>query len=224
MGQRGLRIVPRTEKWLERELATAEGDTPTYPEVGRSLEPDPLPAGYRSDRYETTLGAGMSTFERAVEGLRTWQAHRLRGLSIFPARAPTEVGVTVLVCVGRGLVVLAPCRIVKVLDEADRWGFAYGTLPGHPEQGEEAFAVSLDPGGSVRFEIRAFSRPASRLVALSGPLGRSVQERGDGGRSGLAKLTYQRLVPAYGREVVGEAEGYPLPGHLVERIASRPSR
>jgi uncharacterized protein (UPF0548 family) len=57
------------------------------------------------------------------------------------------------------------------------WGFAYGTLPGHPEQGEEAFVVSLDPEGSVRFEIRAFSRPASRLVELSGPIGRSVQRR-----------------------------------------------
>ena len=181
MGQRGLRIVPRRETWLERELATAKGEPPTYPEVGRSLEPDPFPAGFRSGRYETTLGAGRSTFERAVEGLRTWQAHRLRGLSIYPARAPLEVGATLLVCVGMGLVMPAPCRVVKVFDEVDRWGFAYGTLPGHPEQGEEAFVVSLDPEGSVGFEIRAFSRPASRLVALSGPIGRSVQRRATDG-------------------------------------------
>jgi uncharacterized protein (UPF0548 family) len=81
------------------------------------------------------------------------------------------------VCVGAGLVLPAPCRIVSILDEPDRWGFAYGTLPGHPEQGEEAFVVSRDSTGSVRFEIRAFSRPTSRLVALSGPLGRAVQRR-----------------------------------------------
>ena len=54
-------------------------------------------------------------------------------------------------------------------------------LAGSPEQGEEAFVVSLDPEGCVRFEIRAFSRPASRLVALSGPIGRSVQRRATAG-------------------------------------------
>jgi uncharacterized protein (UPF0548 family) len=30
-----------------------------------------------------------------------------------------------------------PCRVVYVLDEPERRGFAYGTLPGHPESGEE---------------------------------------------------------------------------------------
>ena len=29
--------------------------------------------------------------------------------------------------------VRAPCRVVYVVDEPDRRGFAYGTLPGHPE-------------------------------------------------------------------------------------------
>jgi uncharacterized protein (UPF0548 family) len=176
MGQRGLRIVPRTDKWLERELARAEGESPTYPEVGDRWNPIPSPPAFGLTAT-TRRWAPARPLSSGLEGLRTWQAHRLRGLSICPSRAPIEVGVTVLVCVGRGLVVPAPCRIVKVLDEADRWGFAYGTLPGHPEQGEEAFVVSLDPEGSVRFEIRAFSRPASRLVELSGPIGRSVQRR-----------------------------------------------
>jgi uncharacterized protein (UPF0548 family) len=39
----------------------------------------------------------------------------------------------------------APCRIVYVIDEPDRRGFAYGTLPGHPERGEEAFIISRRP-------------------------------------------------------------------------------
>ncbi|GAA4732513.1 hypothetical protein GCM10023350_14890 [Nocardioides endophyticus] len=35
-----------------------------------------------------------------------------------------------------------PCRVVYVVDEPERAGFAYGTLPGHPETGEELFLLS----------------------------------------------------------------------------------
>ena len=40
--------------------------------------------------------------------------------------------------------VTAPCRVVYVVDEPDRRGFAYGTLTGHPESGEELFTVRHD--------------------------------------------------------------------------------
>lgn len=53
-----------------------------------------------------------------------------------------------------------PARVVYVIDEPDRKGFAYGTLPGHAEHGEEAFVVDRTPDGSVWLTIRAFSRPA----------------------------------------------------------------
>ena len=75
----------------------------------------------------------------------------------------------------------APCRIVGVIDEPTRWGFAYGTLPGHPEQGEEAFIVSMSADETVCFEIIAFSRPGDSLVRLSGPMGRSLQGGGTKG-------------------------------------------
>ena len=78
---------------------------------------------------------------------------------------------------GSPLIALAvPCRIVTVVDRQTRWGFAYGTLPGHPEQGEEAFIVSMAADQSVRFEIEAFSRPGDPLVKLSGPIGRAMQK------------------------------------------------
>jgi len=63
----------------------------------------------------------------------------------------------------------APCRIVGVLDEPDSWGFAYGTLPGHPEQGEESFVVSIGGDDVVRFRITAFSRPGEWIARLAGP-------------------------------------------------------
>jgi uncharacterized protein (UPF0548 family) len=75
----------------------------------------------------------------------------------------------------------APCRIVSVIDEQTRWGFAYGTLPSHPEQGEESFIVSTSPDGTVRLEIVAFSRPGNSLVRLSGPIARGIQRWGTNG-------------------------------------------
>jgi uncharacterized protein (UPF0548 family) len=104
------------------------------------------------------------------------------GVRVFPEGQTIEIGATVLVTLGTPLVALAaPCRIVGVIDEEARWGFAYGTLPGHPEQGEEAFIVSISPDQVVRFEIVAFSRPGDSLVRMAGPIGRVVQKRGTKG-------------------------------------------
>jgi uncharacterized protein (UPF0548 family) len=69
-----------------------------------------------------------------------------------------------------------PCRVVYTISEADRRGFAYGTLPGHPEQGEEAFLVTITGGTEVHFRIRAFSRPATLPARLGGRLTRLVQQ------------------------------------------------
>jgi uncharacterized protein (UPF0548 family) len=72
--------------------------------------------------------------------------------------------------------VVVPCRVVYVINEPSRSGFAYGTLPGHPEKGEEAFVVELSTDGQVHLVIRAFSRPATLLARAGGPLTRAIQE------------------------------------------------
>ncbi len=73
-------------------------------------------------------------------------------------------------------VAAAPCRVVYVVDEPLRQGFAYGTLLGHPECGEESFVIEMDPDtGAVTARIIAFSRPVHWLVRLGGPLGRAAQ-------------------------------------------------
>ena len=69
----------------------------------------------------------------------------------------------------------APCRIVYMIDEPGRRGFAYGTLPGHPERGEEAFIVSQHDDATSTFTFTAFSRPASPLAKAAGPLGQAIQ-------------------------------------------------
>jgi len=51
-------------------------------------------------------------------------------------------------------------------------GFGYGTLPGHPESGEEAFVVSRDGSGVVTLTVSAYSRPGLLVTRLAGPVGR----------------------------------------------------
>jgi uncharacterized protein (UPF0548 family) len=159
-----------------QQLVEALGKSePTYADVGATLD-GRQPEGFRHDMYDIILGSGHEAFRRAVRGLETWEAHRLPGVRVFPADREIITGATVVVTLGTPRVALAaPCRIVRVIDQPGRWGFAYGTLPGHPEQGEEAFVVSLLPDARVRFEIVAFSRPGDALVRLAGPIGRGLQ-------------------------------------------------
>src|SRR5262249_55066407 len=69
------------------------------------------------------------------------------------------------------------CRIVHVVDEPRRFVFAYGTLPGHVESGEERFLIEWLPDDSVWYDLRAFSRPRLWLVRLLYPLARRQQRR-----------------------------------------------
>ena len=70
------------------------------------------------------------------------------------------------------------CRIVTVIDEESprRFGFTYGTLPGHAECGEERFLLEMDEAGDVWFDILAFSRPRHWLAKLGYPIVRRLQK------------------------------------------------
>ena len=70
----------------------------------------------------------------------------------------------------------APARVIYVVDEPKRRGFAYGTIAGHPEDGEEASSSSSGDDGSVWLEIRAFSRPSTAFWWLVYPVLRMKQE------------------------------------------------
>jgi uncharacterized protein (UPF0548 family) len=74
-----------------------------------------------------------------------------------------------------GLNVTIACRVVKIFDDENQWGFAYGTLPHHVEQGEELFLVERRSDGTVHFSVSAFSRPRHPLVKVGAPVARAVQ-------------------------------------------------
>lgn len=71
--------------------------------------------------------------------------------------------------------VSAPCRVIYIIDEPKRKGFAYGTLSGHPASGEESFIVSQTDDGSVWLTIRSFSRPATGTGKALSPAFRIAQ-------------------------------------------------
>jgi uncharacterized protein (UPF0548 family) len=147
----------------------------TYAEAGATRDPV-MPAGYGYLELDDAIGQGRECFERAAEGLLTWQMHRGAGFRVVASAPRAADGVVVVSFLGVGPVILrVPCRVVYVIDEPDRRGFAYGTLPGHPETGEESFTVRITAAGEVRAIVRSFSRPGSLLTRLAGPLGRAAQ-------------------------------------------------
>jgi uncharacterized protein (UPF0548 family) len=136
----------------------------TYEPVGISLGTT-VPAGFRRQRWSVELH-GAQAFDRAVAAIRGWEVHRGSGLAVV-ADGSLAVGTNVIITAPLPIgCVDVVCRIVAVIDEADRFGFAYGTLSVHPEQGEEAFVVSRSLDGSVTFFVEAVSRSAFRLGRL----------------------------------------------------------
>ena len=162
-----------TGKALEHVLRAAV----TYPEVGHTR--GDLPPGYEHLQRSVGIGGvGRERFEEAANTLLGWDMHRRAGVSVrSSADRVTEGGVAVLRLGWGVLGVDAPVRVVYEVDEERRKGFAYGTLPGHPERGEESFLVELHDSGEVTFTIRAFSSPASLLARVGGPVSRAVQRR-----------------------------------------------
>ncbi|EFV14942.2 DUF1990 family protein [Segniliparus rugosus] len=118
------------------------------------------------------IGTGEARFHRAAAAVLTWQAQRGAGITVRASASFVAEGEVVDQRVGP---VSAPCRVVYVVDEPRRKGFAYGTLPGHPERGEERFLVSWDPQtDEVRVEVSSISLPSGPwLLAL--PVLRVVQ-------------------------------------------------
>ncbi|MFI7386934.1 DUF1990 family protein [Streptomyces sp. NPDC049813] len=146
--------------------------TLTYEEVGATLAEGELPPGYAHLDRRVRLGSGPRCFERAGAAVLAWGAQRGAGLRVAPGDDAREGADVEL----RLLWLRIPCRVVRVVRDASRTGFAYGTLPGHPECGEEAFLVTRDADGTVWFRIRAFSRPGRWYTRLAGPVARFAQE------------------------------------------------
>lgn len=148
----------------------------SYPEVGASRGPGPVT--YDNDHSFIVLGAGAEVWEKAQEALCQWQQFPPSWTRVYPADSPLRVGENVAVLFRLfGIWWTNSARIVYCLEEENRFGFAYGTLPGHVEMGEECFWIERDAAGKITYQIRAFSRPRFWLARLAYPLARAYQRR-----------------------------------------------
>ena len=171
-----------SEAAARRFISSQENLPFSYENVGASRE-EASPRGYVTDRYRVKLGEGPEAYARAVEALRRWRQFDLGWVRLLPSRAPIEVGTTVGVLARHyGFWSLNTARIVYLVEETgdvERFGFGYGTLPGHAERGEERFGVEWNRAldDSVYYDVFAFSRPKHPLVWPGYPFVRLLQRR-----------------------------------------------
>ena len=138
----------------------------TYPEIGATSGSPP--PGYHHLHASAVIGHGRARFEEAAEEVMRWGMLRGAGLHVDATTEVAAVGSEVIVGLGP---IRAPCRVVYVVDEPNHRGFAYGTLQGHAEAGEELFAVRYDPiADAVHAEVSAFSRHGTWWSKLAGPV------------------------------------------------------
>ncbi|MFJ4037005.1 DUF1990 family protein [Microbacterium sp. NPDC090007] len=142
----------------------------TYTEVGATA--GEMPRGYHHVRAGRVVGHGRADFERAADALLAGEAQRRAGARVTLSETPMRTGTRVTMRLG---VFRIPCLVVWAERTDTVAGFAYGTLPGHPERGEERFTLTLQPTGEVVFDIAAFSAPGRWFTRVGAPLGRLVQ-------------------------------------------------
>ena len=144
----------------------------SYTEVGATA--GPLPAGYHHIERSAVIGRGRHRFEEAADTGMRWGMLRGAGLRVEATTEVAAVGSDVVVHLGP---VQAPCRVVYLVDEPDQRGFAYGTLRGHAETGEERFVVRYDPAtDEVHADVTAFSRHATWWSRLGSPVTSVAQQ------------------------------------------------
>ena len=143
----------------------------TYPHAGATRDAR-LPRGYHHLHHRMPVADTPDAFSRAREAVLAFAMHRAAGARVRTDADRATPGVRLTVTLGPFTV---PCQVVYVIDEPDRAGFGYGTLPGHQESGEEAFLVERDATGRVWLRVTAFSRPARWPTILAGPLAVAMQ-------------------------------------------------
>lgn len=171
---------------LRRILAVQSGLDFNYPGVGTTAPGGTTPDGFTVDHTRVQIGRGAKVFDRGRAALEKWSQFQLGWVEAFPNDTPLRTGNSVIVLARAfGLWWVNAARIVYTMDESAtgssqtaRFGFAYGTLPGHVERGEERFLIEWDQkSDQVWFDILAFSQPRHFLTRIGRRQTRTMQKR-----------------------------------------------
>jgi hypothetical protein len=176
-------------KWIWRLL----GQRPDLTTLERlpftpSVDAGPRPGDNR-DHYARVV-AHEAPGAPEPDGPFRLLARAVLGYEIFPPtlvtgvvrRRPVQPGDTFGICYHflPGLDLFFGGRVLDVfdgeVDEQWRAGFLFRTVAGHPELGEETFAVAKDlASGTVEVSLDSWSRPGTWLSRLVKPYTRRVQ-------------------------------------------------
>ena len=184
-----------SDERIKNFLAAQRDSSFSYPEVGASK--NIIPSGYPVNHHCIQLGSGAEIYERAADAIRNWAMYQTGWTHLYPPKITIVVGEVVCVVVNHSLCwSLNPCRIIYVLEEKgaiERYGFAFGTLPGHSEAGEEKFTVEWRrDDDSVWFELLAFARPHHILARIGFPfVGFFQQKFGEDSKRAMLKEVKQ---------------------------------
>jgi uncharacterized protein (UPF0548 family) len=131
------------------------------------------PAGFRAFERAVCIGRGDEHWRLATAAVMQWGVKTRSGFDVRPVFGDdcwAAEGRDFTLVAGIGPIrVREPVRVVAVVDLPDRCGFAYGTLPGHPVTGEEAFIVHREQDGSVWLTLRSLTRPGHGVWRLAFP-------------------------------------------------------
>ena len=169
------------EQAINNFLQARRSDKFSYPEVGASRTAK-TPDGYNTDHNRIKLGSGIEDFTKATAAVRNWQMFALPWVQLCWTKTSIGVGETVAALINHfGFWSLNASRIVYLIQEKgaiEKYGFAYGTLTAHAEQGEERFMVEFHRDtGEVWYDLFAFSKPKHALAKLGYPFSRILQKK-----------------------------------------------
>ena len=170
-----------SEELVSDYLARQVEQPLSYDAVGCTREERPAMPGWKVDRNRVRLGTGREVFVAAKRAISRWAMFPREVASICDPDQTPQQDLVVGVIYKAWLLpvwILFPAKVVWMVDEPRRFGFAYGTLPDHPECGEERFVVEWnEEDDAVWYELLAVSRPAHWLARVGYPYTRWEQAR-----------------------------------------------
>lgn len=166
------------QEFISNFIEQSSSSNLSYSETGLTKMDHP-PKTYIVDDNRRELGNGFEVFDKAKQGIKQWKMFDLSWVELHSSKTPLIPENNVAVLIKHfGFYSLNNARIVYVIDEPFRFGFAYGTLEQHGEIGEERFMVEIDgKTGDVFYSLYALSRPGHFLAKLGFPFVRGLQKK-----------------------------------------------
>ena len=170
------KINKPSDAYLNRYLEQQKTKAFSYRELGKSKEKSIKK--YNNDYHFQVIGKGDIVWENAKALLRNWKQFPMGWTALYTKEKSIKTGDVVAVLFNLlGIWWINSARIVYVFDEPNRFGFAYGTLEGHVEKGEECFWLEKNDNQEIIYHIKAFSLPAHLLVWMAYPFSRMMQKK-----------------------------------------------